>query len=846
LFVIFNCNSSFTCASSQNLNADKPVWSKKDHKELKRRLEQVPPVRFVIGPDKVRKSSPAMVVVTLPRTPRPPSGITGKDSSQPAKKKKSRGCDTLTDPSLRPPAVAAITAAPAPSPAAVRPQTVVILPPRKPRHLSIDIGERVTSADLLDNDEAARKPFYMRLKEDYARLAESPIPLKQKVAYNNVSPKVGWLENDGYTYKSVKRPLEVYSSHQQNRERAVRRARSQIDRDHALLSQRVLSTLSFLLTARNECEKSDQLLQTCVFDPSVANNFTASRVDDISVRKDRWCLNSPRYKPSCLLDIGYLLVETAVTGKNEGEVLVYTESLQMKFGGDKDFTGPVVQMGGRYDSKTDGGNLPLCGYLPLALTIDKSQEGGSFLSDLWLVPDFLSGSVSVVQVRESFDRDGKRLIYRQDGDSLWEVVRPESQVALTERCSFYLESPARNDPFHRRKKPNPRPEVYTFVSVKKNPEFAGIVPRPVRYYSVEITQRGLYAPEIVGGRDRSALDEVQRSYPSHRIKDLYGAGIERFNKYFHNFGMEYLGGKIDGESERVLQYEVITVDQVVPPAKTDRSTVRDYRTNDQKFFWSIFEYLYRVDPKRHWAILQVTGDGNCLFHCLAAWFFVRYPECDWLQFYDWLRTQSCDLLMDNIDNPRSPHNPSLSWLELFMRLEFANDDHKGTPEELDLRGENPPAKKSRWEPAALYQERFLKYKKQCATNKAKTRERYINSVNLARQNCVFNTEMQLMALAVLCQHVISVGTFNEYLGYGEIVRKPCRHLPCEIDETRMEIPVFFNPVAGAPHYVSACDLSWVAGFVTPKDVPKTTQTHTEYGKPRPNISTKYKNYKRGN
>jgi hypothetical protein len=137
------------------------------------------------------------------------------------------------------------------------------------------------------------------------------------------------------------------------------------------------------------------------------------------------------------------------------------------------------------------------------------------------------------------------------------------------------------------------------------------------------------------------------------------------------------------------------------------------------------------------------------------------------------------------------------------------------------------------------------YIAKCKKNHGSIRKKYINAVNQSRQNCVFNTEMQVEALPLLVNHILSVAMYDSTK--AEIIRDPTVAVPFDVDEISKDrvIHVFLDPITGAKHYVSAIESQFVAGFQAPDYPPKNTMTHDEYGNPRPVVPAVYKVFKRG-
>jgi hypothetical protein len=727
---------------------------------------------------------------------------------------------------------------------------------------SLLLNKRPRDWESEEEEEKIQLPASMRLKKEYADAAllaaaaekPPPPPLRQRDL-----PEEGWNENyvGGAKYRALKgvkqpavKPLVAYpSSLNDNVDIDCLSA----DLHH--LSVKDLSGTEFQL---QRLERSNLGLEDkkVKYDPSLKEKFAGSPHFD-----DRWCVNNPSTKPTARFRSGYLLINTAV--KDATEVLCSTQSLELTFGGDAVMlSGPALQLGTRWNkltSKIQAEDVKAGAFLPLASTSDLAEERvfdpntkdvtmQTFLAELWFQPNFFSNTVSLYQIKESRTVGGKRLIYRQHKDACWEAVKLETPIVLTDGCSFYLEDPAIATHSGCREYPR-RPEIFTFVCELKHPLSTGKLADMDRLYRYTITRHDVVVLPIE--EERSVLLDVINEWPTSEVKKAWGKGVKNFNTYFRHFGFEYVGRVVSPENERILRYEAITVDMARAPPQSKRSGFATYdtRTHDQRFFWAIFEYLYRRYPKKHWVILQVTGEGNCLFHCLAAWFAVMYPDRTYLHFYDWLRQQLCDMLDEHIDVLKTPRNRNIGWLELFQQL----TEQSGDPADKDLRGLYPPTQTleerrfaTEKENAAFRRDKKA-YEDRCVRNRQSIRSKYENAVIVGRQNCEFNTPMQLEALPVLVDHILNVGVFADARGYGEISPEINRHLPYKIETHEGEdkmIHIFLDPQTKAQHYVSVVEARFVSGFETPADEPKNTQTHDERGLRRPVVSAKYKNYKR--
>ncbi len=615
--------------------------------------------------------------------------------------------------------------------------------------------------------------------------------------------------------------------------------------DYLRLNDKELNSLEFHLDwiTQSECPFYIQLHKLIQYDPSVSNHFSyaASTLmqseEKEGVDSCAGCLNASSTNRMLMwFTAGALLIDTvAVVCDSSGDnrnVLCTTEMVSLKFGMNENNMGPAVQVGARkpYDS------ADLCTqqqYCPLAFSTDASAEKASFITDFWLLPDTKTRSVAVVHVCHSRTTVNKnRMIFRETSQSNWKVIQPEVHMELTDGCSFYLEFCDRHDIAFANTQ---RREVFTFVDSKKR--------NYNTFVATDMIVSRLYKATVTGQRTATPLDEnntsllflmkVRLKWTETKIKQFWGTGINNFNEHFADFGFEYLGGVCDNiKNRRKLHYEIITVDMVRPPPdntkKSRNNRQQSVLTNQNLFFWAVLEFMYKKFPTKNWVIFEVVGDGNCLFHCVAAWFAVMYPnkQPEEEHYYDWWRQQSCDALVTYVDG-NCPHDNSLSILEYFMRQEHCDDSFNGVPPDLlDIQGVDIPSrlaqslKEGSWQAEESIDDhniRVAQYQNECIKNRAQVRARYLSSVHAARTAGIFNTEMQLLGVAIACKHVLNVCMFD--VSTCEIGRYVTDLSPYDVDVLKEEIYVFYNPFDKAKHYVSVGQVEKVGEFCKPDRQP---------------------------
>jgi hypothetical protein len=612
-------------------------------------------------------------------------------------------------------------------------------------------------------------------------------------------------------------------------------AQTQRLQDDALrLSTKELKSVEFDLkrATPSDFPVYDELYNLIHYDSSVSDHlkYAPTLLSQQHDMDSDGCINATSTKQIVMwFTAGLLLIDSAVVAncddclRNSRCVLCTTALLSLKFGMDGIFMGPVVQVGARKPHNSNDCTLQ---YYPLAFSTDSTAEKATFILDLWLVPDMKKRTVSVLQVKESHTVNNNRLIFRRTNLANWVVIQPEVPVQLTDGCSFYLECFDQSTlaSQHRR-------EVFTFLGKDsyKN-ENSNVVTDFIttRFYKATVT--GERTAPLILEEKKSILRTVRLNWTDTKIKRFWGNGINNFNEHFGNFGTEYLGGICNTKNERKLHYEIITVDMVNPPPNITKRLINNRQsvlTNKKLFFWAVLDYMYKMFPLKNWVIFEVVGDGNCLFHCIAAWFAVMYPnkQSDKEHYYDWWRQQSCDALVTCVDQ-NCPHDNSLSILEYFMRLEHCDDSFNGdAPDILDIEGINtlPRLVKSLEEGGQEdesnddYSFRVAQYRNECINNRELVRTRYLSVVQAARTAGIFNTEMQLLGLAIACKHVLNVCMFD--VSICEIGQYVTDMSPYNVDVHKEEIYVFYNPFDAAKHYISVGHAEKVAGFCKPDQPP---------------------------
>lgn len=302
-----------------------------------------------------------------------------------------------------------------------------------------------------------------------------------------------------------------------------------------------------------------------------------------------------------------------------------------------------------------------------------------------------------------------------------------------------------------------------------------------------------------------------------RVTQCVGGGLNRYNDYGSGFGFEIQNNK-PGNISVVLQYYGLTVNQAIPPPAVYKD--RDRRSREEKYYWAVFEALYKLHPNEKWLLFLVSKDGNCFFHALAALFWVLYPNGTQLHFYHWIRQQICDALEEHVDDASCSACPPMTTLEFYQK----QAELRGAPEEVDLRGNSPPVRGT--ESDRVHQQLVEAYRLKVVDNRRKLRAKYMNEVTRGRQLGEWNTELQILGAAWAFGHVIKIGVYN-----GLYVNTNLQtYLPVVLDDDKPNLHLFLDNYER--HYVAAMPAGFIKDYRAPKLRPKNTKTHDSRGKER--------------
>jgi hypothetical protein len=258
-------------------------------------------------------------------------------------------------------------------------------------------------------------------------------------------------------------------------------------------------------------------------------------------------------------------------------------------------------------------------------------------------------------------------------------------------------------------------------------------------------------------------------------------------------------------------------------------------TCDQRHVTLSLEALAEEDPETNWAIIVVTPDGNCFYHCGAAFMIIMEPGRPDLHFYDALRHKCCDE-MDKV--PLHEHSPNAAddrtQLEVFQHQSLADEDDY---EMLDIKGVTPPTEPKDGQSEADYLAEVAAYPAKCRENLAKVEAEYKACMSQGRNMGEFNHGIHIMGLALATRKIVKIYRYmnDKYTvpTADDIFAPKCNDGICN---DGMVMRLFYNPDAKSPHYNVAIPLQYLATYKIPRGAdglkPKTSKTHNSKGEKR--------------
>jgi hypothetical protein len=319
-----------------------------------------------------------------------------------------------------------------------------------------------------------------------------------------------------------------------------------------------------------------------------------------------------------------------------------------------------------------------------------------------------------------------------------------------------------------------------------------------------------------------------------RIKELCGPiesvneQIGLFNSRHENFGTEWLRNDVSS-GKRALCYQIITIDDIKTP--DDFPTTNKWVKSDDFIYLQIFDKLYAVDEKKKWALVVVTGDGSCFFHCGAAHMIIQ-NQIPSFQFYDFLRNQVCNVLRNCIDDGPKKQTGDHSFLR-FYQMQCSNeadddDENANHPHPeiyLDFTGDVLPEKTKGMTDDDLAKE-IAAFPALLVERRAIVRQRVVEHIEAGRTYGAFNTGHQVLGLALLTETIIKVFVYQNNTFWNRDT-----YTPDVCSDSSKIIPMFLDAnVRGCEHWTTAVSLDEVEQYIPLLDAPPmNTTTHDSAG-----------------
>eukprot|EP01034_Spumella_vulgaris_P024022 gene24022-30316_t len=555
---------------------------------------------------------------------------------------------------------------------------------------------------------------------------------------------------------------------------------------------------------------------------------------------------------------GFLRVDSVVTAKSVRkeddrkiqEVMCQTQVVTIQMGAYPDGSSPSMSIG---SSTTAVECMDGKVVYPLSLTTNRTEEEKKTLTtDLWFTWSLNSRHIAVSQDRSSVTRGKNVLMYRYSDAFAWEQLEPYEERPLVDGCAFYLQ--AVNPRIASGQEHPHRSEMFSFHTEEERVRTGGCI----RFYDVSYSQRGRV---VRGNKPLPYLVEL-RARPTTRtdIENICGEGRRACDKHFDAVGNEYLANEVCKAHMRMVKYETKTIYDVKPPPKKGA----DNRSRENRWLWSYLEYLYMKDPTRHWVVVKVTADWNCLYHCLSVlWHLLQHLRGN-IPYYQSIRVEICHILLGAMSLRECPADPSLTMLEYFQRTRIKE---KGTGEELDIRGNKCPAVKAA-EPVrksppynltrkgmererrawndkqtrtrrqdiesanAKYEAECLAYEKQCNKNFKLIQNEYITAQT--EKDCrlgTFNSDLHLLGAALLFKRSVEVCNFDGLL--NKTTEKNYIRCGKDTDSTMEPLHLCFDHSedGASQHWCCAVSAGVMSTFKAPSEPAKHATTHDDDGHP---------------
>jgi hypothetical protein len=380
-----------------------------------------------------------------------------------------------------------------------------------------------------------------------------------------------------------------------------------------------------------------------------------------------------------------------------------------------------------------------------------------------------------------------------------------------------------------------RPEVFTFLPPTSQSVTYSMDRFYLMYSSVkqnrdaELSSDVSMSPNLRDVGDPSAALKTRLENLCRPIEGELASQIDLFNNRYSVFGYEHFRNEAS-KAKLALDYEIITIKSI--KTRKDFRTQASWLKSLDFFYLKVFEYLYTIDPKRNWALIDVTGDGSCFFHAGSANIAIMQKLDGKFEFYDYLRNRICDVLRDSIDDGPKKQTGDLSFMHYYQMQCMSGvttDAIQPHPDiYMDYLGEIEPQKKKEQSDKSFEEEKMA-FPALLIERKAIVRRRILEHIEATRTHGSFNTEQQVLAFAILINSRVKPISFDG-LNVGE---RP-DYIPDKCtDPSSSFIPMIrYAPPRASEHWLTAVSLDSIELYSAPLNPPMTTDTHDGWGIPR--------------
>lgn len=277
-----------------------------------------------------------------------------------------------------------------------------------------------------------------------------------------------------------------------------------------------------------------------------------------------------------------------------------------------------------------------------------------------------------------------------------------------------------------------------------------------------------------------------------RVKTMKSApsnGVKSYNQHRNNFGNTYYRDQRHLKADP-LRYKLIPSD-LLKNVDNFSSTER-WKVSDDYYHHKIYEALQIHLPGQTWIVLSVNGDGNCFPHCGAGYMEIVEPRKKHLHFFYSFRHQLCDAVEAHLEDAGSP-------VEGMDMMSFCYQSSFVMADVPDITGKDA---------------------------RAEVKRDLVKLLEDTRKLGVDNTEMHLLAMAIVTRKIVKVFNFNAESASFALVQNI--EMPGNDGQV---LPLFLKPELGGGHWTTAVPLEAVDSFRVPRgaELPKNPDTHDEKG-----------------